>query len=58
MIGSKTTHNIYSLSNDGKMCIWRPNFLMDPRQHFTLEVPENAKPAGRHGDGMMSSTQS
>ena len=40
MVGSSTTHNIVSISNDGRLCQWKPKMLSDPRDHFFLEVPQ------------------
>jgi len=33
VIGYQNTHHIVSISNDGKMCTWKPKVLADPRDY-------------------------
>ena len=40
VVGSQSTHNIVSVSNDGRLCQWKPKMLQDnPREYFGLEIP-------------------
>ena len=41
VIGSQNAHSIVSISNDGKMCMWKPKMLADSREYARLEIPPN-----------------
>jgi dynein intermediate chain len=41
VVGSQSAHNIVSISNDGKMCLWKPKVLADPKDHYYLEINPN-----------------
>ena len=48
VIGYHNQHSIVSISNDGKMCNWRPNTLVDPQSFNFLGMskdPANAASA-------------
>jgi len=44
VIGSQNAHSIVSVSNDGKMCMWKPKMLADSREYARLEIPQNLQP--------------
>lgn len=41
VVGSQSSHNIVSISNDGRMCLWKPKRLADPTDHYMLEIGLN-----------------
>lgn len=41
VIGYHNTHSIVSVSNDGKMCQWKPKVLADPREFNFLTIGKN-----------------
>lgn len=41
VVGSQSSHNIVSISNDGKMCLWKPKMLQEPKDHYFLESAQN-----------------
>lgn len=36
VVGSQNAHNIMSISNDGKLCQWKPNSFSEPALYFDL----------------------
>lgn len=40
VIGYENTHSIVSISNDGKMCTWKPKVLADPKDYSFLHTPK------------------
>ena len=40
VIGYQNTHHIVSISNDGKMCTWKPKVLADPKDYQILQAPK------------------
>lgn len=42
VIGFHNQHQIVSISNDGKMCNWRPKVLVDPQSFNFLSVQKDA----------------
>jgi dynein intermediate chain len=45
VIGFHNQHNIVSISNDGKMCNWRPTALLDPQSFTFLSVAKETQNA-------------
>ena len=43
VIGYDNQHSIVSISNDGKMCNWRPTVLVDPQNFSMLSVAKDIK---------------
>lgn len=43
VVGSQAMNNIVSISNDGKMCVWKPKILQDPKDHFTLDINQQPR---------------
>jgi hypothetical protein len=41
VVGQQATHNIVSISNDGKMCVWSQKDLRQPRDHYMLDINPN-----------------
>lgn len=39
VVGSQNAHNIVSISNDGRLCQWKPKMLAESKDQFYLEVP-------------------
>jgi dynein intermediate chain len=39
IVGSANAHNIVSVSNDGKLCLWSFGMLNEPKMHFNLQLP-------------------
>jgi len=37
----QSSPQIVSISNDGKMCLWSPKKLMEPKDHYILEFNAN-----------------
>ncbi len=58
VLGSQTAQNIVSISNDGRLCQWKPKMLSDPRDNFFLEIPNTVKDAtlSKLGNPLLSST--
>ena len=40
VIGYQNTHTIVSISNDGKLCEWKPKVLADPKDYAILNAPK------------------
>jgi dynein intermediate chain len=40
IVGTQNSHNIVTLSNDGKLCVWNPSMLNAPEKTFELK-PKN-----------------
>lgn len=44
VVGSQNTHNIVSISNDGRLCQWKPKMLTHQAvDFFSLEIPQSMK---------------
>ena len=42
VIGFHNQHNIVSISNDGKMCNWKPTALLDPQTFSFLKIAKES----------------
>ena len=59
VVGYYNTHSIVSISNDGKLCNWRPTGLVDPQSFYFLNMPvtktgqeaSTSEPASQIGGG-------
>lgn len=38
VVGTQNSHNIVSLSNDGKLCVWNTNNLSQPQKEIDLKI--------------------
>jgi len=46
IVGTQNSHNIISLSNDGKLCVWNTNMLTTPQKEIDLKFkPQGADAA-------------
>ncbi len=46
IVGTQNSHNIVSLSNDGKLCVWNTNMLTTPQKEIDLKLkPQGADAA-------------
>jgi dynein intermediate chain, cytosolic len=50
VVGSQNAHNIVSISNDGKLCQWKPNMLIEPSNYCELQTSAAAAPAGNYAN--------